>query len=90
MGEAGRTELWGRQLDGRYQLFEPLGSGATGVVLAGEEIASGRAVAVKVLRTELAARADLAARLRREAEVGRAVRHPGLPALIDEGTLEDW
>jgi serine/threonine-protein kinase len=85
----GRRELWGALLDGLYRLGEPLGCGATGVVLRARRLSDGREVAIKMLRRELAHRADLCLRLRREAEVARAVRHPGVVSCLAQGELPD-
>ncbi len=88
VGDA-RKELWGVLLDGLYRLGEPVGTGATGVVLRAVRETDGRELVVKVLKASLAHRGDLALRLRREAEAARAIRHPGVVACLDEGTLED-
>lgn len=88
-----RGELRGRTLDGRYRLGDVLGIGGTAVVFAAERI-DARAdddpdLVVKVMRPQFVDNADLARRLRREAEVWRTVRHPGLVPVLDEGTLPD-
>src|SRR4051812_35986214 len=84
-----RKELWGALLDGLYRLGEPVGTGATGVVLRAWRESDGREVVVKVLKASLAYRADLALRLRREGEAARAIRHPGIVSCLGEGTLPD-
>ncbi|MFT3927127.1 MAG: serine/threonine-protein kinase [Myxococcales bacterium] len=84
-----RTELWGALLDGQYRLGEPVGTGATGVVLRAFRESDDREFVVKVLKESLAHRSDLALRLRREAEAARAIRHPGIVACVDDGTLPD-
>jgi serine/threonine protein kinase len=81
--------LWGKRLDGRYRLGEPLGCGATGVVFAAQRETDGRSVAIKCLRNELGSRADLSARLRQEAVAGRSIHHPGIVPCLDQGTLAD-
>ena len=68
----GRKELWGALLDGTYRLGEPVGTGATGVVLRAWRESDGREVVVKVLKQSLAHRSDLSLRLRREADAARA------------------
>lgn len=88
-----RAELRGKTLDGRYRLGDVLGIGGTAVVFAADRI-EGRAdddvdVVVKVMRPQFVGNADLQRRLRREAEVWRVVRHPGLVPVLDEGTLPD-
>jgi eukaryotic-like serine/threonine-protein kinase len=89
MGCDERAELRGRVLDGRYRLGAAIGVGGTGVVFEAERLSDGAAVVVKTLRPMYAYHADLTRRLRREAEVARAVRHGGLVALVDEGLLTD-
>jgi len=84
-----RKELWGALLDGLYRLGEPVGTGATGVVLRAWRETDGREVVVKVLKQSLAHRSDLALRLRREGDAARAIRHPGIVACLDEGNLQD-
>lgn len=52
-------------------------------------IADGSSVAIKTLRPCFVDHIDLGQRLRREVEVARAVKHPGIVAVIDEGVLSD-
>ncbi len=89
MSAARRPELVGLTLDGLYRVGEVVGSGSTGVVLAATRLSDGRDVVIKVLRGDLAHRADLTARLEREAEAARAIRHPGVVACLDQGRLPD-
>lgn len=83
-----RRELWGAVLDGRYRLSRPLGSGATAVVFAARD-RENRSVAVKLLDTPHAADAELIQRLRNEARISSEVRHPGIVACHDQGSLHD-
>lgn len=88
-----RTELRGVTLDGRYRLGDVLGVGGTAVVFAATRIDERSDddpdLVVKVMRPQFVDNADLQRRLRREGEVWRAVRHPGLVPVLDEGTLPD-
>jgi serine/threonine protein kinase len=84
-----RWELWGTLLDGRYRVLEALGTGATGVVLSAVSEPDGKPVAIKVLRSELAQRADLSRRLRQEAVASRSIRHPGIVPCLADGSLPD-
>jgi len=74
-------------LVGRYQLFETLGVGATSRVVRGFDPMIGRAVAVKLFRSELA---QGAARERfiREARVVGQLTHPNIITLHDMGIDE--
>jgi serine/threonine-protein kinase len=86
---AERQELHGAVLDGRFRLGPALGIGGTSVVFEAERLDDGQPVVVKVLRDTFAFNAELIRRLRREAEVARAVAHPGIVPVLGEGMLED-
>ncbi len=72
----------------RYRLTGVLGRGGFGVVFAAEEPALGRAVAIKVLRPEIAAPV-LRERFRREATSAASLRHPNIIPIYDIGTQGD-
>lgn len=72
-------------LAGRYKLGPKIGSGAVSVVYRAQDVHLGREVAIKVLRAELAARDDLRARFRREAEAAARLTHPNIVAILDVG-----
>lgn len=61
-----------RELGG-YELLSRLGEGGMGTVYLGRDSATGRLVAVKVVRSELADDAEYRARFRREAQIARRV-----------------
>jgi eukaryotic-like serine/threonine-protein kinase len=84
-----RGELRGRTLDGRYRVGRRIGIGGTGVVFAASCVEGRGEFALKTLRPCFVSHPDLGRRLRREAEVGRRVRHPGILTVVDEGTLDD-
>jgi serine/threonine-protein kinase len=84
-----RQELRGRVLDNRYLVGEVLGIGGTAVVFEAERLDDGADVVVKTLRPTFVDNPDLVRRLRREGEVARAVAHPGIVQVLDEGTLHD-
>lgn len=84
-----RGDLKGTVLDGRYRIGTPIGVGGTGIVFSALRLDDERYVAIKVLRPSYVGHPDLGHRLRREAEVARAVDHPGIVPVLDEGTLPD-
>jgi serine/threonine protein kinase len=85
-----RSDLRGRTLDGRYRLGDILGIGGTAVVFEADRLSDGEPVVVKVLRPTFVDNPDLVRRLRREIEVFRNVRHPGLVPMYDEGILSGF
>ncbi|GAB3140432.1 serine/threonine-protein kinase [Microbispora hainanensis] len=74
-------------LASRYHLLRPLGSGGMGTVWLATDSVLDREVAIKELRLPEGLgereRAELIARVMREAEVTARVRHPGIVALHD-------
>lgn len=84
-----RGELIGQVLDGRYRIGRRIGLGGTGVVFEALCLADHSVVAIKTLRPCFVTHPDLGRRLRREAEIARRVRHPGIVPVLDEGTLRD-
>jgi serine/threonine-protein kinase len=69
---------------GSYRLGRLLGEGACGLVLeAADE--HGRAVALKILRPELASDATLRARFRREAKLAEGIRSPHVAPILELG-----
>ncbi|MGV9297434.1 serine/threonine-protein kinase [Amycolatopsis sp. NPDC003676] len=73
-------------LDGRYEVGERIGEGATACVHQAEDRETGAAVAVKLFH----AGAVELGRNRRDQEIAalRAVRHPGLVGFVDAGVDE--
>ena len=72
----------------RYRLIERVGGGGMGTVYLAEDSVLGRRVALKILDLpEL--RADLSARLLREAQILGRLEHPGIVPVHDAGTLAD-
>ncbi len=66
----------GRVIAGRFRLERPLGEGGMGVVWAAREIAGGKVVALKFLRSERDGDPKNRARFLREARSAMAVSHP--------------
>jgi hypothetical protein len=61
---------------GGYRLLRRLGAGGMGTVHEAEQIATGRRVAVKLIRPELAGSPEAVARFRREGRLASTVTHP--------------
>ncbi len=72
-------------LGGRYELGATLGVGGMAEVYRGRDTRLGRDVAVKILRTELAADPTFIARFRREAQAAASLNHPHIVAVYDTG-----
>jgi len=88
--ESGSTDpMSGRVVLERYRLGRRLGSGGMGTVYEAEQLAVGRAVAIKILRADLMAHGAVRDRFRREAEVIGRLRHPHTISLIDYGETDD-
>jgi serine/threonine-protein kinase len=82
----------GHIVAGRYMVFELLGQGGMGVVLAAYDSRLERRVALKLLRPQEASgssTSDGEARLSREAQAMARLNHPHVVAVYDSGTLED-
>ena len=82
------ASLVGTVLDGRYELVAHLASGGMGAVFRARHVHLRKDVAVKVLRPELSAAAELVERFRREAEIASALEHDNLVRVTDFGKSE--
>ncbi len=74
---------------GEYVIDHRIGGGAMGDVYAGRHPVIGKKVAIKVLKRELAARADGAERFLREARAVNQVDHPAVVDVFALGRLAD-
>jgi serine/threonine protein kinase len=87
-GKKGGVEM-GTRLDrplaGRYRLGEALGRGGMAEVIDGFDERLQRPVAVKVLRPEMAANADIRRRFEAEARNAARLSHPNVVAVFDTG-----
>ena len=68
---------------GRYRIVREIGAGGMGTVYEAEREDLGVRVAVKVIDSRLATRADLVTRFRREARLIATLRHPNIVAIHD-------
>lgn len=71
-------------LAGRYQLLRPLGGGGMGNVYLAEDRSLSRRVAIKTIRPELSANAEVCSRIKRECRLHAAIgAHPHIITLFD-------
>ena len=75
------TEL----LDDRYEVGDVIGRGAMGEVRVGYDRRLGREVAVKFLRSDLAADPQVRARFEHEARAAARLSHPAIVLVFDSG-----
>ena len=73
---------------GRYRLGDLLGRGGMADVYDGLDLRLERAVAVKLLRPEMAARDDVRTRFEAEARAAAGLSHPNAVAVFDTGEHE--
>src|SRR4051794_24661167 len=84
-------------LGGRFNLIKPVAQGGTAKVYLAEELATGKKVAVKVMKKDLPELQDMVKRFEREASALKTIRHPNVVGLVHfenapEGLLllTDW
>ncbi|MBL8952878.1 MAG: serine/threonine protein kinase [Myxococcaceae bacterium] len=84
-------------LNGRFRLLKAAAKGGTATVYLAEEVATGKHVAVKVMKKDLAEVKDMEKRFAREASVMAKIKHPNIVGLVHfehapEGLLllTDW
>ena len=73
----------------RYEVIRLLGAGGMGAVYEATQLAIGRRVAVKVLRTEVAEDPFIEQRFQREARAAASIHHPNIVVVHDFGTCDD-
>jgi len=76
-------------LEGRYEVLEEIGQGGMAVVFRAEDLKHRRGVALKVLRSELAAILG-ADRFLKEIEVTANLQHPNILPLYDSGEADGF
>jgi eukaryotic-like serine/threonine-protein kinase len=82
------TILPGRRL-GPYEILSAIGAGGMGEVYKARDTRLDRIIAIKVLPTHLADRAELRERFEREAKTIASLNHPHICTLFDTGHQDD-
>ena len=83
-----RSRFLGLVVAGKYRVTDLLGGGGMGEVFRAEHLPSGRPVALKILRRDLAQDANATRRFFQEAEAANKIRHPNIVQIIDAGFSE--
>jgi serine/threonine-protein kinase len=87
---AGLGSTWvGRLIRELYRVLRFLGAGAMAEVYEADHLPSGRRVAVKLMRSHLAADPTMVERFKREARLGALIAHPNVVAFEDFGVLDE-
>jgi WD40 repeat protein len=73
---------------GKYELIEPVGEGAFGVVYRARDTELGRVVAVKLAHPGPRTGPGSGRHLQREARNAAALRHPGIVSLFEAGEID--
>ncbi len=81
--------LVGTVIGGKYAVQGVLGHGGMGTVYQGEQALVERPVAIKVMRSEVAADSDAVKRFQREAKLTSKLSHPNTIRLFDFGLTDD-
>ncbi len=79
----------GRLIAGRFVCDAPIGTGGMATVYRGEEAATGRRVAIKIMHESQTSDPELRERFRREARNAAAISHENVVELLDAGETED-
>ena len=74
---------------GRFRIEREIGTGGMGTVYLATHLGLERPVAVKIIKREFAADADVADRFLREARTMAKLHHPHAAMIFDAGTLPD-
>jgi serine/threonine-protein kinase len=85
----GSDPLLGRTLAARFTLVKKLGAGSMGAVYHAKQLATGRDVAIKILRDERALEGAAKARFLREARAHSLLSSPHTVRVLDFGQSDD-
>jgi serine/threonine protein kinase len=88
VGGASHDDLAGAVV-GSYRITGQLNVGGMGAVFSARHELLGKAAAVKMLRPELCANAEIVERFFQEARAATQIRHPGIVEVFDFGYHED-
>ncbi len=86
--ETANDPLIGQLISNRYRVVKRLGEGGMGEVYLGIHEAIEKKVALKVLRPEYSAKADIVERFQQEAKAASRIKHPNVLDIFDFGQLE--
>jgi serine/threonine protein kinase len=84
-----KTDLVGKEIDGRFKVIKLLGTGGMGSVYLAKQFSVDRNVALKVLRKELVGDATIAKRFFIEAQAASKLRHPNTIIVYDFGQTKE-
>lgn len=79
----------GDVLNQRFEITDLLGEGGMATVFKAIDRSSGKEVALKLVKGELAEDADLSERFQREIDLMRALEHPHILSIESSGRLDD-
>ncbi|APR75615.1 Serine/threonine protein kinase [Minicystis rosea] len=79
-------EIVGGTVDGRYHVLSILGEGGMGAVYEARHVRTGRHVALKVIRAQVAKNHEMVRRFEREARLSGALETPHVVNVFDTGT----
>ncbi|HXU00980.1 MAG TPA: serine/threonine-protein kinase [Polyangia bacterium] len=82
------ASLAGSSLGERYRLLEVIGEGGMGRVYRAVQLATGQAVALKLLHPDVASDAQIVQRFQREAKLTTELSHPHIVKVIEFGELD--
>ncbi len=77
-------------LEGRYQLQDPIGRGGMAIIYRGQDLKTGRSVAVKILRETYSADSKFVTRFQHEAKVMIALQHPNVVQVYGYGHTDGY
>lgn len=89
MADQAYDPLIGSVVSARYRVIRPLGEGGMGQVYLAVHEAIEKQIALKVLKPEYSAKADIVTRFQQEAISASRIKHPNVLEVFDFGTLDN-
>ena len=80
--------LVGQVLDGRYEIVAKVARGGMATVYRARDLRLTRAVAVKVMRSDMGEDDEFAAKFDREARSAAVLSHPNVVSIFDQGSSQ--